>query len=161
MATSSSKNVGKSSEELMATCSAALSMWKSLQKRSWPLVTVRLIARHQKTTWLLVACSWLPHLQVDRNKILKYEVDSLCLEQRYALLIENDIKGIKKKKPATFFKRILLRFYSCYNNGLHLILTTKKFAIQNGINQPCRINTFDLWIIMWQSSKNVPAWFYP
>ena len=33
---------------------------------------------------------------------------------------------------------------ACYNNGLHLILTltTTKFAIQNGINQPFKANTF-------------------
>jgi hypothetical protein len=49
------------------------------------------------------------------------------------------LKGDNKK---TFFKRILLRSYAYYNNGLHLILTTAKFVIQNGINQPCRVNTW-------------------
>ena len=57
---------------------------------------------------------------------------------------KDDLKGVKKK-TSTFFKRILLCFYACYNNGWHLILTTTKFAILNGINQPCRINTF--WFI--------------
>ena len=36
----------------------------------------------------------------------------------------------------------MLHFYACYNNGLYLILTTTKFVIQNGIKQPCRVNTF-------------------
>ena len=31
---------------------------------------------------------------------------------------------------------------ACHNNGPHLILTTTKFVIQKGINQPCRTNTF-------------------
>ena len=32
--------------------------------------------------------------------------------------------------------------HAFYNNDLHLTLTTTRIAIQNGINQPCRVNTF-------------------
>ena len=35
------------------------------------------------------------------------------------------LKNVKdNKKSSTFFKRILLRLYACYNNGSHPILTT-------------------------------------
>ena len=40
-------------------------------------------------------------------------------------------KHMLREKTATFLKRII------YNNGSLLILATKKFAILNGINQPC------------------------
>ena len=31
-----------------------------------------------------------------------------------------------------------LFIYACHSIGLHLILITTQFAIQNGINQPCK-----------------------
>jgi hypothetical protein len=49
----------------------------------------------------------------------------------YDLLIV--IKG-DNKKTSTFFKCILLRFNTCYNNDMHLILTTTKIAIQMVLN---------------------------
>ena len=60
--------------------------------------------------------------------------------------VEENLKMLKlkgvNKKTLTFFKLILLSFYACYNNDLHLILTTTKIAIQND-----KI-LFDLWTIM-------------
>ena len=63
------------------------------------------------------------------------------IEKKEAIVENRDIKG-DNKKTSTFLKRILLSFYLCYTNGLHLILITTKFVIQNVINQRCGVNTF-------------------
>ena len=67
-----------------------------------------------------------------------------CFGKKCKLIYWQDDINLKgdNKKTSTFFRRILLSFYGCYNNDLHLILTTTKISIQNGINQPCRVNTF-------------------
>ena len=53
------------------------------------------------------------------------------------------VEGIEKmkllKKTSIFLKRILLSFYACFTNDMHLILKLIKFAIQSVINHPCRI----------------------
>ena len=72
-------------------------------------------------------------LQCTRSK----QRGAISLTQR----LYSYIKGVNKKS-STFSKRVLLSIKLSYNPESHLFLIETKFAIQNGINHLCRINTF-------------------
>ena len=79
-----------------------------------------------------------------KNSLCKHKIDGIVYTKTNSSQIyqkpgtESKInKGYQyKKKNQAHFTQLL------FNPGSHLNLTRTKFAIQNGINQSCRINTF-------------------